>query len=201
MHRKSALIPLLVLAAAGLPALGTGLLADGAPAAVVVIPGTITSISPDGLVIRVQNGSVRVRTTAQTRVQRRVRAKVEDIQVGDFVGAAARKEANGSLTAVFINIFEGGLRSQIRQGQSTMESGDVMTNAIVTSYVSAISGRTMSVAYEGRTAQIIVPPTAQITRMFVTTRADLKVGRTVSVRGTQDADGSVSASSITIDPQ
>ena len=200
MLQRSAGICLSLFLAAAMLVVGEPAVTSAAPAAAVVIPATVTSVSPDGLVVSTQNGSIQVKTTTQTRVQKRVRARIEDIKVGDFIGAAARREADGSLTAVYINIFQGGLRTQISQGQSPMDGGNVMTNAIVTDYVTAISGRTMTVRYQGGTVRIAVPPGAEITRMFVTTRADLQAGRNVTVRGTQNGDGSLTAGSITINP-
>lgn len=200
MSRRNVVVCLLIVCAAGLQALGDGPLATAAPAAAVVIPATITSASPDGLVVSTQNGPIQVKMTAQTRVQKRVPAGLEDIKVGDYVGAAARREANGSLTAVYINVFQGGLRAQIPQGQSSVDAGNVMTNAVVTDSVAAVSGRTLTLALPGGPVRIDVPPGTEIARQFVTTRADLKAGRNVTVRGTQNADGSVTATSITINP-
>ncbi len=204
VFQERAAICLFALLAAAVLVVGEPVVMNAAPAAAVVItvviPATITSVSPNGLVVTTQSGSMQVKTTAQTRVQKRVRATIDDIKAGDFVGAAAHRETDGSLTAVYINIFQGGLRTQISQGQSPMDGGNVMTNAIVTDYVTAVSGRAMTVRYQGGTVRIIVPPGAEITRMFVTTRADLQAGRNVTVRGTQNGDGSLTAGSITINP-
>ena len=50
------------------------------------------------------------------------------------------------------------------------------------------------------TVRINVPPGAEITRYFVTTRADLRVGRRVLALGAAGADGSLIARSIQIAP-
>jgi hypothetical protein len=172
----------------------------GAAPATVFAEGTITSIAPDGLVLATSGGSTQVKMTAQTRVSRRIAVTLDDIKSGDYIGASSRREADGSLTAVYVNIFPPSLRNQIPEGESPWLGGNVMTNAVVTEYVTGISGRTLLVKFRDVTVRINVPPGAEITRYFVTTRADLRVGRRVLALGTSGADGSLIARSIQIAP-
>ena len=67
--------------------------------ATVFAEGTITAISPDGLVVATSSGSTQVKLTPQTRVSRRVAVTLDDIKAGDYIGASSRREADGSLTA------------------------------------------------------------------------------------------------------
>jgi hypothetical protein len=172
----------------------------GAAPATVFAEGTITSLSPDSLVLATSSGSTQVKMTAQTRVSRRIAVTLDDIKAGDYIGASSRREADGSLTAVYVNIFPPSLRNQIPEGESPWLGGNVMTNAVVTEYVTGISGRTLLVKFRDMTVRINVPPGAEITRYFVTTRADLRVGRRVLALGTTGADGSLIARSIQIAP-
>lgn len=199
MRLRSAVVWLLVLPVAGGQLISRAPSTSAAPATVVT-EGAITALTSDGLVIVTSSGSTRVKTTAQTRVSRRILATLDDIKIGDYIGASARKEADGTLTAVYINIFPPSLRNQIPEGQSPWLGGNVMTNAVVIEYVTTVSGRTLSVKFRGATARIKVPPSAEITRYFVTTRADLRVGRRVLVVGTDSGDGSLIARSIQIAP-
>ena len=199
MRHRSAVVSLLVLLAAGGRSIGEISLTGAAPATVFA-EGTITSISRDGFVIMASGGPTQVKMTAQTRVSRRITAAFDDIKVGDYIGASARREADGSLTAVYINIFPPSLRNQIPEGQSPWLGGNVMTNAVVTEYVTAVSGRTLSVTFRDVMVRINVPPSAEITRYFVTTRADLRVGRRVLALGATDGDGNLIARSIQIAP-
>ena len=174
--------------------------ATAAAPATVFAEGTITSISPDALVVATSSGSTQVKPTPQTRVSRRIAVTLDAITAGDYIGASSRREADGSLTAVYINIFPPSLRNQIPEGESPWLGGNVMTNAVVTDYVTEISGRTLLVKFRDTTVRITVPPGAEITRYFVTTRADLRVGRRVLALGTAGADGSLIARSIQIAP-
>lgn len=199
MRHRSAAVSLLVFLLAG-GQLISRVPSIGAAPATVFAQGTISSISPDGLVIMTSSGSTRVKMTAQTRVSRRIAVTLDDIKAGDYIGASSRKDADGSLTAVYINIFPPSLRNQIPEGESPWLGGNVMTNAVVTEYVTGISGRTLLVKFRDATVRINVPPDTEITRYFVTTRADLRVGRRVLAIGTTDADGNLIARSIQIAP-
>lgn len=199
MRHRSAAVSLLVFLLAG-GQLISGVPSTSAAPATVFAQGAIASISPDGLVIMTSSGSTRVKMTAQTRVSRRIAVTLDDIKAGDYIGASSRKEADGSLTAVYINIFPPSLRNQIPEGESPWLGGNVMTNAVVTEYVTGISGRTLLVKFRDATVRIDVPPDTEITRYFVTTRADLRVGRRVLAIGTTDADGNLIARSIQIAP-
>lgn len=200
MRRQSAIVWLIILLVAGGQPIGKAPSAGAAPATVFA-EGTIASVSSDGFVVATSSGSTQVKTTAQTRVSRRIAVTPDDIKVGDYIGASARQESDGSLTAVYINIFPPTLRNQIPEGQAPWAGGNVMTNAVVTEYVTGVSGRTLSVKLKDATVRINVPPGAEITRYFVTTRADVRVGRRVLVLGTANDDGSLNARSIQIAPK
>jgi hypothetical protein len=72
-----------------------------------------------------------------------------------------------------------------------------MTNADVTSVVTAASGRTIKMAYEGQTITIRVPEKTPIRRIEPAKIADLKAGQHVTVRGT--SYGGITATSISIE--
>ncbi len=172
----------------------------GAAAAVFTAQGTIDSIERGMFTVTSAEGThLRVKTAGDTFVLDRLPAKLEDITVGDYIGVAAQKEADGALTAVSINIFAPALRGRIREGQFPMETGNIMTNAVVTQYVSRVAGRTVSLTFKEGTATITVPPSADIHRLVISALGDLRVGMRVTVRGSQNADGTVTASSVTVE--
>ncbi len=86
-----------------------------AAAATQTAVGTIDAVGAGMLTLTSAAGAhVQVKTTAETFLLDRVQAKLEDIKVGDFIAVTARKESNGSLTAVSINIFAPALRGRVR---------------------------------------------------------------------------------------
>ncbi len=198
MRRRTVLLAVIALLVGGPPLTGVGISAGAAPV-VATAAGTIASGGPGAFVVTTAAGPTRVKTTPETRVLARFSTGLRDIKVGDLVGIAARKEADGSLTAVSISILPGVMRAQFRQGQFPMDNGNVMTNATVIETVSRVSGRILSLAYAGGTAAIMVPPDAQIHRLVLTTRSDLKPGARVTVSGTANGDGSLTATSVTVE--
>lgn len=189
---------LVVLAAASL-ALSAGPRADGAPASAGA-EGIISSVGTTSVVIATVSGNhVRVTTTPETHVVSQQPARLEDVVAGEFVAVTAKKEAEGMLTAVAINIFPAPLRGQIREGQWPMETGDIMTNAVITQNVTRVSGHMLYLAYKGGTAMINVSPMATVRRMTLITLGKLKTGMHVTAHGTRNPDGSIAASFIIVD--
>ncbi|MBI4280217.1 MAG: hypothetical protein HY660_17335 [Armatimonadetes bacterium] len=200
MKRTAAAPAAVVLLAWGLLAAGI-VPAGAAPDDAERTVGTIQSVAADGITLTTRSGGqVKVKTTAETRITNRVAAKLEEIKRDDFVAVTAKKEADGSLVAVSINIFPPQLKGQIREGQWPMESGNIMTNAIVTQYVSRVEGRTLHLKHKEGTATIKVPKETEIHRIVLIKVADLKPGMSVFVRGTRGADGTVVAATISVTP-
>jgi hypothetical protein len=174
--------------------------AADAAAAMQTAEGTIDTVGTGTLTLTSASGAqIQVKTTAETFLIDRLMANLEEIKAGDFVAVTARKESNGSLTAVSINIFAPAMRGRVREGQWPMETGNIMTNAVVTEYVSRVSGRTISLAITGGSPTIAVPPGAEVHRLVLITLHDLRAGMHVTVRGSANADGSVTASSVTVE--
>lgn len=190
---------ILAVLAAGSLALSAGPRADGAPASAGA-EGIILSVGTTSVVIATVSGNhVRVTTTPETHVISQQPARLEDVVAGEFVAVTAKKEAEGMLTAIAINIFPTPLRGQIREGQWPMETGDIMTNAVITQNVTRVSGHMLYLAYKGGTAMINVSPMATVRRMTLITLGKLKTGMQVSAHGTQNPDGSIAASFIIVD--
>lgn len=156
----------------------------------------IASVGPDLVVVTVSAGRKQVRMTATTRVENWVPTRLADIKAGDMVGVTARKEMNGSLSAVEIHIFPTG--QQIRARQFPMANDTIMTNAAVTTVVSAVSGRSITLSYDGKPVKINVPASTDIRRVTAGTREGLKEGRRITAFGTANADGSLTARTVIV---
>jgi hypothetical protein len=171
-----------------------------APAAGAQAEGTIAAVDPGGLTITNRAGAhVRVITTPETTIIQRRQVTLEAIRPNDFVGVTARREADGSLTAVSINIFPPEFKGRIRQAQFVMDSGNIMTNAMVFQNVRRVEGRTLYLKLGDGAAVIAVPREAVVLRLTVAKSSDLRAGMTVTVRGTAGPDGSLAAATITFD--
>lgn len=169
--------------------------APGSPA-----EGTIAAVDTGSVIITTRAGTqVRVAVTGDTVVIRRKAVTLEDIKPNDFVGVTARREADGSLTALSINIFPPEFKNRVREAQFMMETGNVMTNATVFQNVRRIEGRTLYLKLGDGSVIITVPKETEVMRLTVGTPADLKLGMRVLVRGTAGSDGGLAATTITVD--
>jgi Domain of unknown function (DUF5666) len=158
--------------------------------------GTIASVGSDSVVVTTAARRERVRMTATTRVEDWVPAQLADIKTGDMVGVTSRKEMNGSLTAVEIHIFPAG--RQTRGRQFPMANDTMMTNAPVTSVVSAVSGRSLTLSYGGKPVKINVLASTDIRRITAGTRGELRAGRRITAFGTANDDGSLAARTVIV---
>lgn len=174
--------------------------AGGAPGEQVsVADATIAAVNGSSLTIATGGGERVVKVESGTLILERATTTLATIRPGDALGVAAKRGPDGSLTAISINIFSPELWSRARQGQFPMESGDVMTNAVVMQYADRVDGRTLYMKYNDGATTIIVPATTVIHRLTTVRLRDLKPGMRITVRGLRDSDGTIRASSITFD--
>ena len=200
MRRHSRLIHLAsAIAVAAILAVPKGV--GAAPAGpVTTTTGSIAAVSNSTVTIASADGSRKaVKIQSDTLILRRETAALGSIKPDDALAVTAKKGAEGSLTAVSINIFSPQLWSRVRKGQWTMDSGDIMTNAQVTQVVERVDGRTLYMKLDQGTGMITVPNGAEIHRLTTVGLGDLKPGLRVTVRGVADSDGSIKATSITFD--
>jgi hypothetical protein len=172
--------------------------AASAPAAVA--EGTIAAVDTEAVTIATRDGPlVRASVSGETRVVRRTTSALDAIRPNDFVGVTARREADGALTAIAINIFPATFRDRIREAQFVMDTGNIMTNATVFQNVRRIEGRTLYLRLGDGSVVITVPRDAEVFRLAVISLRDLKPGMRVVVRGTSGSDGGLVALTITVD--
>ncbi len=184
---------------AGACIIGSVGLGNAQPAG-VVREGTVDGVRGDGITVAMAGTAVTpVKISAATFIFSRQRVSVENIKPGDYVGVAAKRGADGTLTAISINIVPPEYKDRFRMGQSPMTSGDVMTNAQVMEYAVKVENRTLFLKYQDGAAAIAVPLTTDVHRLTVLRLSDLRPGMRVTVRGVANPDGSITASSITVD--
>lgn len=166
----------------------------------VLVQGTVASATAGGLVVTAAGGQrTNVQVSGTTRIAHNLPAVLSDIHAGSFLAVTSKRGTDGSLTAIAIRIFPLAWKGTIREAEFTMESGNIMTNAVVTRTVTRVDGRTLWLAYKDGTSTITVPVATVITRLTVGRPSDFKAGQRLMVRGTPNPDGSLAATSITIE--
>jgi hypothetical protein len=196
MVRVPGLVLMIAAAAAWAP-LAAGAAPGGASS---VVNGTIAAVGGASVTVTTSDGSQKVaKIQPSTLILSRETASLGMIKSGDALAVTAKRESNGSLAAVSINIFSPALWNRVRKGQWVMESGNIMTNALVTQVVERVEGRTLYMKLDKGTGTIGVPNTTEIHRLATVGVGALKPGMRVTVRGTADPDGTTTASSIVFD--
>jgi len=194
--RMAGLLVMIAAASAG-AAMPAGAATAGATS---VVNGTIAAVSGGSVTVTASDGS---QTTAKiepdTLIVSRAPATLEIIKSGDALAVTAKPEANGALTAVSINIFSPALWARVRKGQWTMETGNIMTNALVEQVVERVKGRTLYMKLDQGTRTISVPSGTEIDRLAIVGLSALKPGLHVRVREMADPDGTTKASNIVFD--
>ena len=164
------------------------------------IRGTITAFDGTTLSIDSREGqALRIAVVNPLTVSSFKRVALTEIVPGSYVGTTARPEPDGTLQAVEVRVFPESARGAgegHRPWDLTPDS--TMTNANVEAAVQDNSGRELTLAYNGSSVKVRVPPDVPVLVPSPASAADLKPGAAVFVTATSAADGSLSTARITV---
>jgi hypothetical protein len=169
------------------------------------IRGTIGFLKDQDLIVATPAGDVRVVVTDKTIVRGEVSIKFSEITSGMYVGTTATKQADGNFLASEVHVFsedQRGTGEGHRPLASAPESGATMTNANVEQVedvtVKDVKGRLMTLKHTGGEVKVLVPPDIPVVKRVVGDRSLLKAGAEVSLQASRSADGTLSATQITV---
>jgi hypothetical protein len=122
-----------------------------------------------------------------------------------YLGTTATKQPDGNFLASEVHVFsedQRGTGEGHRPLGSAPESGATMTNANVERVedvaVKDIKGRLMSLKYKDGEVKVLVPPDIPVVKRVLGDRSLLKAGTEVSLQASRSADGTLSATQITV---
>ena len=123
------------------------------------VRGTIEKI--DGNVLTVKNRAgetLTIKLADNARVLGMVKASLDDIKPGLYVGISALPQADGSQRALHVHFFLEAMRG-VAEGFGPWDArpGSTMTNATIAEVTSVPDGRTLLVKYKGEEKKIVVP--------------------------------------------
>jgi len=164
------------------------------------IRGEVEKAEGDTLVIKTVDGaSAKVALAPGYSVGGVVKATTADIKKGGFIGVGARPQPDGSLLAVQVFIFPEAMRGT---GEGHRPWGvlpdSTMTNATVAETVSRVDGANIVLTYPGGEQKVAITPDANIIMATPAQTSELVAGAQVAMSATKQADGSFSASRVTI---
>ena len=163
------------------------------------VRGTLVAASATTLRIQPNAGDpVDVRVGQDTRVARVTQAELADIKSGSYIGTAAIPQADGSLKALEVHVFDESMRGagDGHRGWDLGTNGS-MTNGTVGDLVVS-DGRTITVRYKNGEQKIVVPQGAPVVRLAPGDKSALVPGAHVFVLAHRNDDGSLSALSVSV---
>jgi hypothetical protein len=173
------------------------------PGSAIAIRGKITDSKSQELIVAANTGVISVKVPDSTVVRGETTIKFSDIAPGMYLGTTAEKQSDGTFLASEVHVFS---EDQRGTGEGHRPSSSVpnstMTNANVERVedvaVQEVKGRLISLTYKGGAVKVFVPPNIPIVKRVLGDRAMLKPGAEVSIQSTRAADGSLTASQITV---
>jgi hypothetical protein len=182
-----------VLAAAiALPAL--------AAAATVNIRGQVQSLDGDTVVVAPKTGAPVTIKLAPNWLAVVVKPiGVDAIQPGSFIGTTEVDRPDGSGQSLEVHVFP----PHVKMGEGhypwDLQPHSMMTNGTVGTVTAGANGRELDVAFPTGTRHIVVPPGVPIVLMtFAPDHSMVKPGVGVFIIGAPQADGTYTASAITV---
>jgi hypothetical protein len=164
------------------------------------IRGTIEQASGSALTIATREGStVELTLTPDVKIAALVPADLAAAGTGSFIGTAAVPQADGTLKAQEVLIFPEAMRG-VGEGHRAWDltPDSTMTNATVEATVTDASGRVLTLTYKDGSKQLVVPPGTPIVTLVPGDASLLKPGNHVFLSADQNADGTITASRITV---
>jgi hypothetical protein len=159
-------------------------------------------IALDGSILKVksrQGADVSIKLADNFRVASVVKATAADIKPGVFIGTASLPKDNTSSRALEVLIFPEALRGT-GEGDYPWDltPNSTMTNGTVGSAVESVDGPTITVAYKGGERKITIGPDTPIVTLGPADKSDIKPGTAIFTTTQKQADGSLTAASVTV---
>src|SRR5258706_8787013 len=168
----------------------------------VRIRGQIDKMEGDVIDIKPRNGEMlKVKLVDPARVMAFVKASLDDIKVGKFIGVTAMPQADGTQKAIAVHIFLDSQKGVVADRHSPwdLQPGSTMTNAIVDTTVAGVDGQTIMVKYKDGEKKVVGPPNTPIAGYAPAEKSELKPGAQIIIFGaTKQGDGSLTTPAISV---
>lgn len=174
----------------GLLMLSAAVMATAADMPVIKpLRGTVESVSNNMLTFTTRSGAQQtIGLTDKTDIKRVSKTNIESIKADSFVGSAAIPQADGSLKALEVTVFESSLKGS-GEGHYGWQNADGSTGTMTNGTVGKLSkanGRTLTVNYKGGEKQLVVPDDVPIAYVELGKADELVKGAKIVVFAAQD---------------
>ena len=164
------------------------------------IKGTVEKLDGNVLTVKSPDGaSMNVMLTDKLVVVGVVKASLDEIKEGSFVGSAAMPQTDGSQKALEVHIFAESQRGTGEGHRPYTIPNSTMTNGTVGATVTGNDGHMLTVKYKEGEKKIVVPPGTPIVRYEVGDKNELTPGAHVALLNvTKQADGSLQGARVNV---
>jgi Cu/Ag efflux protein CusF len=162
------------------------------PSSLAEIEGSVTAVGTDNLTVHTKSGDdITISVNADTIIRADDhRLGLSDVKAGDHVNVDARVNADGSFTALRIEV----------QNEHGDENGNGNHTVELTGLIASVSSGSISVTAGGKTVEVKISSITLIRHGSTTlSLTDLKVGNRVEVKGQLNAGGSIAATLIQVE--
>ena len=180
---------------------GVALAAPPAAAQQQRIRGTIASLNGQVLTVTTREGpQVKITLADNYTVRALKKIDASAITTGSFVGIAAAPAPGGGWRALEVLLFpEAGRGTGEGHYDWDLAPGTSMTNATVTAVVNSTNGHSVNLKYKDGSVDIAIPDGIPLVTPTTADRSDVKPGAAVLVGATKAADGSLTATGLTVE--
>jgi hypothetical protein len=185
--------------------LGSMLIASSASAqqpASVRLRGTIDAVNGTMLTLKSADGTeLKLALADKALIVAVVKAAMNEIKEGTFLGSAAIPQADGTQKAVEVHIFPEQMRGtgEGHRAYPPVANGTMTNGTASGAMVSGVEGSTITVKYKDGEKKIIVAPNVPVVRYEIGGRDDLKPGAHFAVlAATKKPDGTFETNRINV---
>lgn len=167
---------------------------------VVRVRGVVETSDATKMSVKTREGaSTPVTLAATAKVMAVVKASIEDIKPGDFVGIASLPKSRGGDGALEVLIFPAAMKGT---GEGSypwdLKPTSTMTNATVSNAVKEVDGHEITVKVNGKDKKISVADGTIVVTLAPAAVADLKPGAPVFVPTERGTDGTLTAGFVIV---
>lgn len=166
----------------------------------VRLRGTIARVEGPTLLVKTgEADDVTVQLPENVTVFGMVKATLEDVKPGAFIGVGAIPQPDGSQKALQVMIFSEAQRGTGEGHRPWDRPGTTMTNATVETTVTSVDGQVVTVKYKDGEQKILIPPEALMRAYVDGSRDELKPGAHIAIsRARQKPDGTYEADRVNV---
>ena len=164
----------------------------------VRVRGTVESVDDCQMIVKTREGnSTTIKLNDNWKVTGVLKAAIDDIKPGDFVGIASLPKSRGGDGAIEVLIFPAAMKGA---GEGSypwdLKPNSTMTNATVSNAVKDVNGRNITVTFHGKEKTISVAEDTVIVTFGPAAKGDLKPGMAVVFPSQKAQDGTLSAGNV-----